>query len=168
MKRTSLAVFGACAVVGAVVGTALPAAAWSVRQNGSFCMTDPGANVMHDGAGVSNYNTAAIGRLTCPVTDTSLTPKTGITAFSAIVNDQSAAAGISALACIQFASLAGGACGATVTTSAAGTGLTTLSPPRTLWGPGNANDMPYLLILLPARASTTTTPSYLLGYSFSG
>ena len=168
MNKKLVLTFASFAVVGVLVGAAFPAAAWSVRQNGAYCMTDPGANVIHSGAGVTNLSTTVLGRLTCPVIDTSATPKGGIASLSVLAVDNSTTAGVQANACVQFAGTPGGSCGATVTSSAAGTGIVNLSPPRTFWSGGtSANDFPYILVSLPVRASTVASASFLLGYSFS-
>ena len=86
MKMNSLwTIFAGFVAVGAIVGAAVPASAWSVRQNGAYCMTLPGANVSHGGAGVANHSTTGTGHLVCPVIDTSATPKTGVTALRRLI-----------------------------------------------------------------------------------
>jgi hypothetical protein len=163
MKKKLCLAFASFAVVGALVGAAFPASAWSVRQNSSFCMTDPGANVFHDGAGVSNNSTTVVGRLVCPVIDTSATPKTGILSLGVLVRDMSTTDAVRATACINFGGAFGGTCGATAATSVAGTGTFSLSPSRAAWT--GANDTPYIVVQLPVKAATV---SHLMGYSFSG
>lgn len=167
-KKTMIHTFVAFAGLGAISSAAVSAEAWSVRQNASYCMTDPGSSVVHDGAGLANYSVTAVGRATCPVQDTSLTPKTGITALGVHVRDGSTTGSVVANACVQFVGVPGGSCGAATSTPAASTGLFTLSPARTSWGAGNANDLPYLLLQLPQRTTSTSLTSMLLGYSFSG
>jgi hypothetical protein len=164
MKRSLLAIFTVCSAAGAMLGAALPASAWSVRQNAAFCMNDPSSQVVHNGGGVANNSSTADGLLQCPVIDTSATPKTGITALSVVLVDNSTTQAITTNACIQLSTGAGGQCGAPSTTSVGGTGVSTLSPARTRWT--GANDFPYLFVQLPKN--TATGASRIDGYSFSG
>lgn len=164
--KSMLGTFAVFAVVGVAAGVALPARAWSVRQNAAECFIDaPNTVANHGGNAVNGNHPTAFTRLTCPVTDTSFTPKTGITALSVFGFDASTTASVSANACIQFAGLNGGTCGATSFTSAAGTGLFVLSPVRTVWGAANASDLPYIFVALPPAVPSA---SNLRGYAFSG
>jgi hypothetical protein len=165
MKKKLWLAFASFAVVGALMGVALPASAWSVRQNGAYCMTTAGANVSHGGNGVSNASTTQVAVLSCPVIDTSATPHTGVTALSIFAVDNSTTAAVRTSACVQFTTVPGGTCGLNSNSSVGGTGLVNLSPTRAAWG--GASDLPYLFVELPARA-TSGAMSFLLGYSFSG
>jgi hypothetical protein len=164
IKRSLLAIFAVCSAAGAMLGAAMPASAWSVRQNGAFCMQDPGGQTFHNGAGTANHSSSQDGLLACPVIDTSATPKTGITALSVVVVDNSTTQAITTNACIQLATGAGGQCGAASSTSVAGTGVSTLSPARTRWT--GANDFPYIFVSLPKAVGSNF--SRIDGYSFSG
>ena len=163
MKKLCL-MFASFAVVGALMGAALPASAWSVRHNGAYCMTVAGQNVSHGGNGVNNYSTTQSAVLTCPVVDTSATPHNGATALTVFAVDNSTTARISAAACVQFTTVAGGTCGLNSNSSVAGTGIVNLAPTRAAWT--GASDLPYVFVQLPPAVGATT--SFLLGYSISG
>jgi hypothetical protein len=168
-KYNFIGTFAALAAVGAIFGSAATASAWSVRQSGAGCDRVIGTSdtLYYDGAGLANTSLTGSASAACPVPDNSSMPKTAITSLSVVVYDASATQSVSVRACVSYAGTIGGSCGAAASTSTTGTGLSTLSPSRTLWT-SYPTGMPYVNVALPAQTSSTSAPSRYQGSYFSG
>lgn len=136
---------------------------WNLRTHGSMC-TASGKDAVDSDWSMSNGTTSGT-VLTCPVWDSSSRPKSGISALNLHGydrNNNTTYGAVIAATCIGYFNIAGGQCGAQVSTSHTGTGAYTLSPARTYWTTANAGHFGYIYVYLPAQ--DTAGKSNITGY----
>jgi hypothetical protein len=138
------------------------AGAWWRRQSGYTCMVDTyagnnstsvGRNLSN--AGPSNSSTSNYAFLRCPLNDDSTGSNSGIVTLNVEVVDNSTTDVVFADACVQYWNSAGGTCGTTKQTTAAGTGHFTLNP--TLAWSSFPSDLGYVEVILPPFTGSSTS-----------
>ncbi len=147
-KWSTLAVF---AVTGALLGLSTEASAQVSyrRQSATYCMpiTNTYQDVRSNSGAVGNGGTNPL-RLVCPIHDDSAMDKVLVSYTNVDVYDGSTVAAVDARACVTYWSSMGGACDSAAASSVSGTGMTTLSPPVSVWA-ANPSHYGYYVINLP-------------------
>jgi hypothetical protein len=95
----------------------------------------------------------------CPVESTDTTPHSSYNSLTVHVIDSSTTDYVSAFACLENLSCAGGSCGTGDDTSGivGGTGHDALTPSVGVWQSDFNNNFPYVYVYLPAASGSNTS-----------